>query len=295
MLELLTPPAHVAFSTLARMKSELGLSPTTQDAARDAWLADRICDASGLIEAEIGRPVTRQRVRERFSGDGRMVALLSVTPVRQLEVLEHDDNGLIDLTVGEVRIANAEAGFLWRRGGWPDDSPIGGGLTWDPQPQLGEQPWRATYLGGWLTVADDVAAAGVTCSGHDFIFPAGKTVPLLVSGEDVASRGWANAGNNRRFKVVNRTDTVLTIDGTLTVEVGAGAEPQILVRNLPATFERLVFETVKTWYYARRDGRDPAKKSESIGDWSASWGTDGESAALPCSVLKGLEQFTRLA
>ncbi len=296
MLELLTPPAHVAFSTLARVKAELGLSATVEDDARDAWIVDRICDASSLIETELGRPIARRRVRERFSGNGRMLALLTITPVRAIEAVTHDTLGPIDLSLGDVRISDPDAGFLWCRQGWPDDSPVSAGLTYDPQPQVGEQPWQTTYLGGWLTVADDVRGDGITCSGHDFIFPAGKPVPLLVSGEDVASRGWLNAGNNRRFKVINRSDTVLTIDGTLTVEIGVGAGPQILVRNLPATFERLVMDTVRMWYFARQTQRDPSIKSESLGDWSASYAIPGENGSvLPASVLKGLEQFRRLA
>jgi hypothetical protein len=299
MLEVVTPPANVAFTTLARVKAELGIPVTSENPDRDAWLADRLCDASRLITEELGRPVARQRVRQRFGGTGRQTLLLDLTPVVTVESIVSDDTGPIDLAAGTVRIVDPASGILWNRFGWPDESPeVFTGLTTDTSADFGESPYAAVYLGGWLSAADDLSGAGVTASGERFTMPAGVIAPLIASGEQVASRGWGNRENNRRFKVIARTDDAIVIDGVLVAEVGQGAEVQLLVRNMPPQFERCVFDTLKGWYHTQR--RDPTIKSESIGDWSASYGqltwSDGNVASgLPESVCLMLEQFRRLA
>lgn len=294
MIEVLTPPRTVNLTTLARLKADLRIPDTDVDAARDEWLEDKIEEASRAISEELDRPLTRQRVRERFSGGGRTSLTLELTPVVWLESLAHDDTGAESLTDGRLRVINPDAGIVWREEGWEDDSPWQVGLTVDPLPQQGDMPWESRYWGGWLTADDDVLASGIDVVDGWYRLPTGVAAPYLVSGELVVARGFATPGNNGRFRVLAREADGVLVDAALTNEDG-GPDTELRVRNAPSQLERLVFDTIRAWMYGRL--RDPSISSERLGDWSASYGggdTGADtSAALPPNVLRGLDRWRR--
>lgn len=293
---VLIPPQTVNLTTLEIVKGELKL--TTTDAARDAWIQDRIEQASLAIQDELDRPLTRQQVQERFDGNGRMLAALELTPIASLDSLKNAWLGEIDLSIttlgNEVaRIDNAEAGLIWRNYGFADDSPQKVWLTVDSMAQAGAKPWQATYHGGWLTRADDLTASGFTASGTDIIRNDGGIMPLVAPGDQIALSGWAL--NRGRFVVSARTDDSISVENILVVEV-AGAGAAVQVRNLPAGLERACIDTVRSWFYLRT--QNTGYKAESIGDWSATYGDPTGAAeranVLPGAVVTTLDRWRRL-
>lgn len=298
MIAIVTPARHIALTTLAQVKGDLEL--TDVNPVRDAWLEDRIDDASRAIAEELDRPLVRQEVSEKFGGLGRTEIVLEMTPLAQLTALVHRDNGPVDLAleVGleTIKITDADAGLLWREIGWPDDSPVRVWLQPETVPQRGREPWTAQYLGGWLTRPDDILASGVDVAGQAFTLPAGNVTPLVAPGDVISTRGFSEPENNGRFVVTARTALAISVDADLAAET-AGADATIAVRNLPSELERLTVESVKTWYHARR--RDPTIAAERLGDWSATYGGGGAggeliSTSLPAFVLKGLDRYRRL-
>lgn len=286
-----TPPQQILLTTLARVRADLGLSAS--DPALDAYLSAKIEQASSAIASELDRPILRQRVRERFGGVGRTTIALEVTPVVAIEALDHDLDGSVDLALGDVVLENGEAGIVRHRWTWPTDAPRVMGLTIDRIAAAGETPWTLTYVGGWLSAADDISASGVSALGRRLTMPAGAIAPLLASGEQIVAAGFSQPSNNRRMIVTGRTESTIDVAVDLQAET-AGPGATIEVRNLPGALERLAMDAIRSWYYARK--RDPSIRSERIGDWSATYGkaAEDQDEALPGTVLKGLDRFRRL-
>lgn len=288
MIEVLTPPQTTDLTTLARVLADMGASGV--DDVRDERLATMIDDVSRMIADELERPLTRQRVRERVGTTGRPTALVSLRPIASLDTLTVEGGG--EQVIGGfegARIEDRGAGIIWCRT-FGDDSARTLDLVVDRRPWPGLEPWTVTYQAGWLTRADDIMASGITASGATLTRTSGR-MPLLASGDQVLLRGWGSAANAGRFVVFARTDLEITVGGTLDVEVG-GPDAKIEVRNLPASLERLALDTIRVWL---DPDWDPTKKSESIGDWSASWGGVGMDRSLPAHVIAGLEQWRPLA
>jgi hypothetical protein len=296
---VITPASSDNLTTLEALKAAMGL--TTVDAARDAWLQTQIESASSLIRDELERPLTRCRVQERFDGVGRMTATLDVTPIAQVESLQNQWLGEIDITntdlgIQPFRVDNAEAGIIWRQRSFPDDSPSQVWLTINTMaPQAGNKPWQATYLGGWLTRADDVSASGFSASGATISAPGDvDPLPLVAPGDQIALVGWPT--NRGRVKVTERVDDfTITVDADLNIET-AGIGAQLVVRNLPGGLERCCIDAVKFWYDSK--SRESGVKSESIGDWSVTYGdpnsSDRDGGVLPGSVACALDRWRRL-
>lgn len=293
-VDVVTQPKTVDLTTVQAFKDELRL--TSVNSARDAWLADRITEASRTIEDELDRPLTRQRVRQRFPGSDRQLVSIDVTPIVAVERVRSRGLGDEDLTItafGEevVRIDNREAGLLWHRDGWTSEQLQSVWLTEDAWPGSADRSWEATYVGGWLTRADDLMASGVTASGSDFVVPDPTSLPLLASGDPVTLSGWLLNRGRATIVGVDFTTGRITVDKALTPETG-GASAKLVVKNLPATLERACLDTVRAWYYSQT--RDTTKSSESLGDWSASWGgPESLSGALPSSVMLALNRYRR--
>jgi hypothetical protein len=313
LVTVLYPPQSEAFATLDTVKANLNLTDT--DAARDAWLEDRIADASAAITEYIDRPyILRQRVKERFSGTGRTNVLLETTPIMSIELVEHSDAGVVydknnadnsNLNLDRIFIHNAEAGIVFRESGWPDNAPIHVWLAVDRLEQDGRAPWQATYVGGYLTHNDDIVASGysvaaITASGTSVLtaIDDAPVMPLVVPGEIVRLRGFANRKNNGRFIVRERTDETIVLNGLLTDETAPGGS-SVEVATLPSTLERCVVEAVKNWYLRKVNPHDPEVVSEHIGDWSAQFASGRLAGAdittmLPPDVLRAIEPYVRM-
>lgn len=293
-LTVVTPAQTVALTTLAQVKAEMRL--TMVDAARDAWIEDKIEEASAAIAEELDRPLTRQRVRQRFDGSGRSVVALDLTPIVSLEAVTDERRGGVELLTSgetEIRIYDRDAGLIWNDRGWPETGPLTIWLTVDQLAQPGDAPWEATYLGGWLTRADDIMASGITASGSELLQEAGSgPMPLVAPGDQLVLRGWEN--NRGRYLVTGRTDLSITVDGTFTTEVG-GANALVAVRNAPAGLERACIDAIRTWF--DRQTQNVAVSSEHIGDWGATYivpdGMAGGTNVLPGPVLMALDRWRR--
>jgi hypothetical protein len=290
-IEILTPAAVVDLTTRARAKAELGIA--AGDVTHDATVDTLIAEASAAVLDYLdGSIAPRERVRERCSGAGRTTLILSRRPVAAIEAVTCEDDASV--TAAEIEIRNRRAGIVWRELGFPNDQPVTSWLGTDPadwppetSPQQGPRPWQFDYLAGDLLPGDAVEASGFTVAAAGTLTRAAGAWPLVASGEVVTCRGFTNAGNNGRFVVRARTDTVLTLSAVLAAETAPGGAI-VHVRTLPVELERAVLDTIRAWYSPTRPA--PNVTSERIGDWSASYAT-ARPHVLPEAVLGVLDRW----
>lgn len=283
-------PRTTAFTTLARMRRELGLTTTAQDDR----LTDLIEEVSADIIAFCQQPLIRQSVTERQVGYGRSVQMLSVTPVPRYGVTEVRLRGAV--VSGEYPVTNSEAGFVFNQDRWADTRQMDQWIEAEFASMPGNPDYEFDYSGGYILPGDDITASG-TCQANsaDNSFElTGDTFPILTSGETVRVEGFTESANNGRFTVLSRTPTKLVVAVTLVDEVGDVVT--IESRTLPRDLERLCVQEVKYRYMSQR--RDPSVKSESLGDWSAQYeGALDISATggLSAVVAYGLQKYVRVA
>jgi hypothetical protein len=288
----ITPASSDDLTTVARARAELQRCQKDDD-----WLRENITLVSLAIAEHLERPLTRRVVEQRLSGGGTTTVVLDLTPVVGLTSVQGIGySEPEDLTDGRLAVSNGPAGIIWRMNGWPDDSPWSTGLTDDRRPMQGQETWTVRYTGGWLTAADDLSGLDATTAADGTItLPAGRTAPLLVPGDQIRLQGFGLASGS--YVVAARTASTIQVSGTLPVATG-DAGSWILVRNLPGTLERLVFDTLQGW--ASKRGRDTDVTSERIGDWAATYGSremaidEQASSVLPRAVLNGLRQWKRV-
>lgn len=293
MITVLTPARNTAFVTLARLKSELGL--TDDDPTRDTRLQELIDEASALVMDFLQYSVLRERVQERLTGSERTELMLSRTPVVALEEVTNEETGATDsLSDGTVRVADSRAGTVWRQDGWGDDRPYDVGLTVYPQrvPQLGEQPWLLTYVGGSLLPSDDTTLSGWSIVDGRLEAPADVETPMLASGEIIRIAGWTGA--NGRYRVTARDVDFIELSQPPDDDT-APNDAMLYVSSLDSRLSRAVIETIKMFFAAT--GRDPSVTSEKIGDWAATYGgqtrTSSGLTVLPESVQNTLASMRR--
>jgi len=287
-------PHSTALTTVARMREELGLTTSAQDTRLETLIEE----ASADIVAYCQQPLIRQTVTERQVGLGRTVQALFVTPVPRGGVTAARWRGTL---VSGYSVSNPDAGFLFRADRWDDTRQVNQWIERDPAIMPGNPDYEFDYSGGYLLPGDNVTCSGnavATAATSTFSFAdTENTFPILCSGEQVIVAGFENDENNGRFTVLERTTTTLRVEGTLIDETASGSSIVTFnVRTLPRDLERLCVTEVKARYLSQR--RDPTIKSESLGDWSASYGAAaGDSVAtsglLP-QVAFGLDKYVRL-
>jgi uncharacterized phiE125 gp8 family phage protein len=131
-----TAPEFTALTTLDRVKLELDIS--TSD--NDALLTSKIREASGDIESHIGRTLCRAGLTERFWGEGcAEYLILSRWPVVSIASVTVDDEEIDD---AEYRLDN-ETGQLYRL----DTSGYAIAWTWCKDVVI-------VYTGGYLMPED---------------------------------------------------------------------------------------------------------------------------------------------
>lgn len=144
-ITVVTPATVRKLTTVARAKTELGLTDTSQD----TLLALLLDEASDAIAAYCHRVWGRETVRETLPGTGRRLLGLSRTPLISVTSLTEDDVAITDYT-----IEDAATGALARDNGWWP-SAAGG---WDSIAYTsgyilpGYQRWRysITYQAGFI-------------------------------------------------------------------------------------------------------------------------------------------------
>jgi hypothetical protein len=294
-ITIVEAPRTTALVTLSRMRQELRLTNTAQDDR----LTNLIEEASAQIITYLGWPLIRQTVTERQVGYGRSVQVLSVTPVPAAGVTQVLNR---ETVVSGYSVSNPEAGFVYLEDRWPDTRPMNQWIEQDPAIMPGRQDLAFTYSGGYLLPGDNIVASGscvASAVDNSFELVDGVTFwPILVSGEGVTVTGFSNAGNNGKFTVLARTLTKLSVSRVLpgNMVTESGSYVAIQCQTLPKDIEGLAAREVRSRFMSQY--RDPTIKSESLGDWSASYGgvedATEETGGLTPSVARGLAKYVRV-
>jgi hypothetical protein len=145
-----------ALTTLAVLKSELGISGSTED----TYLERLIERASQGLQSALDRSVYYEEdIVEYVTGGGTSLLIVDRTPITSISSIIYDTGSGTTTTVDatDYRIAAAASGLIERVGGvWPDTSDRTGVLL-DPVTSTQRRSIKVTYTGGWVTPqqADD--------------------------------------------------------------------------------------------------------------------------------------------
>lgn len=158
----------------------LVLGATATSTAYDAHFSNLIRRGSRWAETFIGTPLTVQSYRETVAGFGRRNLMLARTPLRSVgAVYEATDTGTaIALASTEIRVENAEAGFLSRDDGWGWTVPSEGDLELRPMTGQEWKPWLVDYSAGYTY-------DGLTTSSANWSTAAGSTSTGRTLPEDI--------------------------------------------------------------------------------------------------------------
>ncbi len=140
MLEVLIP-GDTRLTTLAAVKAELGIT----DTADDALLQTYIDQASAMIERFCGRWFGKATYRETLAGYGTSRLLLSCTPIVQVIMIECDG-----ALVTDYLVEDADAGILYRDGGWAWSPKTGGYIERHPVAGAERLNYVITYEAGYI-------------------------------------------------------------------------------------------------------------------------------------------------
>jgi hypothetical protein len=294
-IQVVEGPRTTWFTTLRRVKGELGITSDAQDERLSALIGE----VSDDIAEFTMRPWARQSVTERLVGYGTTQSTLSITPIaeRPSEVRYYDT------AVSGYSVADAEAGFIIRPDRFAETRPYTTWVNTDPDvASQGERAWAFDYIGGYLMPGDDMLPSGIMSAlavDSSFNLTGVDTMetrfPLLVSGEYVVVAGFSISGNNGRFRVLSRTPSKLVVAGTLVDEMPSGVL-SLRCRTLPRNLEGYAIEELRARW--DRATRDPSLTSERIGDWGASYDNPANKDAeglggLSPRVARGLERYVR--
>jgi hypothetical protein len=145
----LTLPSTVA--------AELGVSALTVRIPR------LVSAASAAVRAFLRRPVLHYSAAysEAVASVGMNRLLLSLTPIISIASVTLDGGTVVTAT--DYSVEDADAGFLYRLGGWPLTGIVRPGLLYSElQPGQERKAITVVYAGGWVTPAQ---AAGSSWAG----------------------------------------------------------------------------------------------------------------------------------
>lgn len=144
-ITVVTPANHGLLTTLQRVKLELGVSGTTDDAV----LVGMIDRASSAIATETRRTFGIETVTETLDGTGSRLLGLTRTPIIEITEVTEDSSAITDYSVED-----ADAGALYRANGW---GRSGGLRMWGTEafssgyilPGYQDQRYSVTYEAGY--------------------------------------------------------------------------------------------------------------------------------------------------
>ena len=261
-LTITTPFPTAKLTTLARLKSVLGVTSTTDDAV----MTNAIGRASAAAEKYCGRTFVRQTYTELGPAFGGIEFLTKEAPVVALGTVTFNSNTLTDVTVGDK-----QQGVLYRKNGfdWTAQSfggLAGGGKLWDVgTPIVGqEEPlWSVGYTAGFIPAGYDresvpkLYAHSTDNSFNDSSSGFAPVSSFLKAGNVIETSGFAKTANNGRFVVSGTpTSTKIVVTATLvtgdtTTSTGTTGRT-VSVQDLPLDVEQAVLETAKTYYQQRK-------------------------------------------
>lgn len=273
-LSTTTIAATTRLTTVAMVESLIG---ATSD---DSLLADLIDQASAAVVGYCHRPFAREVYSESLPGFGDIRLQLARTPVLAVSsIVDQDGNVITDYS-----IADAERGWLYRRGGWSWSVQAyaglsGGGGFMDfgsPLARQEEPHYTVAYTAGYLLPGTNlvgVSTIAAAAADNSFNDSASGFSTQLRAGDVIEASGFTNAANNGRF-VVTGTPTAakITVSAALTTEA-AGSARTVKLQTLPADVEKACIEAVKAWYLERRDNSNVEEKQ--VGPMRVRYGARG--------------------
>lgn len=139
-IEVITAAPDKLLTKLATVKAAMGITASTYD----TLLGDLIAAASDFAVRYCGREFAKQTVKESIAGKGLPDAMISLTPIVEIEKIELDDAEMDGWT-----ILDREAGFIQRRGSFTSTNLPNPTITPHPSNYY-EKRWHVTYTGGYV-------------------------------------------------------------------------------------------------------------------------------------------------
>lgn len=141
MIEVLERAQSKRLTTLDALKTELGITDTSEDE-----LLDHLIDqASALVETYCNRCFAKQTYREIIPGYGNLYLALSVRPVVSVKSVKRDGVAITD-----YYLDSPNSGLLYRRVGWGWSPKILWGLTWHVEPNSELANYEVEYTAGFV-------------------------------------------------------------------------------------------------------------------------------------------------
>ena len=292
-----TPAKNVSLTTLARLKEELAITTTENDAALEATIRR----STAAVEAYCHRTFAREVVSETVGCYGGPFLQLNRYPVATVSSVTFDDNVWTDYS-----LYDKAAGVLYRQNGWTWTAQSYSGLTGGgsfadfgaPIPGTEEPLLEVEYTAGWLMPGDNLInriTISIDATDDSFNDSASGFPALLKAGDIIEVTGCANAANNGRH-VVSGTPTAAKIVTTssLTTET-AGAAVSVLVQGLPYDLEKACLESTKVFYLGRQT--DPGVVEKQVGPMRLRYSESDNVTrlGLPPSVVGLLAPYVRRA
>ncbi len=181
-LIVVTPAESKALTTLAKIKSELGITVSTSDGV----IQSEIDQASAMIERLCHRVFAKETVNEKFTGTaGRTRLMLSRTPVGAITHVKINDTAITDYVVEDVN-----KGWLFKKS-WPGGFSDSVGIASFPLVGFAGEVIEVEYVGGYTlpsfaapTVAPvlpaDLEAAAIEMIKYNFQNRGGQASGLLT-------------------------------------------------------------------------------------------------------------------
>lgn len=205
-VKVITPASDKSFTTLNRVKVNLGLGTSTGE---DEILSNLIEEVGQLIVDETGREFAEETVKETLKGSDRVNLLLTRTPIVEVEsILENSVTLVTDYSIDD-----ADAGVLSRRGGWIANVGTGWGITRNYEHAYERSMYEITYKAGY------VMANSTSTAEHYF--------PLPSSLKNIATSAVCMA-----FKTAGRDPSILSKKvGDVSVTFGHGAGDRLALSS----------------------------------------------------------------
>lgn len=303
LITVRTPAESRDLTLLATVKESLSVTGT----GSDAQLQRLITAASEMVDDFTDRVMGRELITEKLGVDlgelksgGTTQLMLTRIPVLMISAIRFDTDPL-DMTT--VELADAEAGFLFRREGFAETAIERLGIE-VARTRVLEPLWEVDYSAGYIlpsfvAISKPFAATDVDTSadtigivahglldGDTARFSSTGTLPaVLTAGRDHFVRD-AVADT---FKVADRRGGAALdfADG------GSGTHTVTRQRTLPRSLEHDAVQLVVALF--RQEGADQRIKSERLGDHQVTFADVGPSGGgIPSPIAARLERFRNL-
>jgi len=294
MIVVREQPRSANLVTLGKLKRSLGITSSTEDVR----LTELIEDVSSAVTEHCGREFARARVTEQLPSYAHTTLSLSRTPLLQVDEVRYLDDAI---SPSGYYISNPEAGFLYNPGSWASSQVYDSWLHVERVSMPGRHDYAVDYVGGYLMPDDELLM--VQCSGIGshllaMVDSALDKFPILLSGELLNIEGFTSAAYNRRYTVIERSASGITVLEEIPNEqvdllISAKVRGNAL---MPADLERIAIHEIKDRYFSEQ--RDATVTSESIGDWSeqrsASPYLDKDGSGLSLKTAQALRRWIRV-